>query len=225
MGPDVAGPDVPGPDVPGPGTSGSAGTRLRLLSLLGVLALLVGALVVRSHGRGSTPATQAAQATRTAPDLAALRAGTALRACPSGVSPALPHLVLPCLGGGPAVALSGAPSGVPTLVNLYGSWCGPCAGEMPFLVGFSRLAGERVRLLGIDTEDEPAKALAFARDFGAHWPSVVDDDRAVLSRYGSGPPVTLFVAATGAITYVQVGGFRDVAAVRAAVAEHLGVRV
>jgi len=96
---------------------------------------------------------------------------------------------------------------------------------MPYLVGFARLAGDRVRLLGVDTEDEPAKALAFNRDFGAHWPSVVDDDRAILSRYGSGPPVTLFVTGRGAIAFVQVGGFRDVAAMRAAVAQHLGVRV
>ena len=203
-------------------------SRARLLALLGVLALLVGALVVRSSSGRSTPATQAAGAPRvaaTAPDLAALRAAAALRPCPRGISSALPHLVLPCLGGGPAVALDGAPSGVPTLVNVYGSWCGPCAREMPHLVGFSKLAGARVRLLGVDTEDEPAKALAFSRDFGAHWPAVVDDDRAVLSRYGSGPPVTLFVDAKGAITFVQVGGFRDVAAVRAAVARHLGVRV
>ncbi len=200
-------------------------TRVRLLSLLGVVALLAAALVVGSHHGSSAPVTQAATATRTPPDLEALRSAAALGPCPGGLSPALPHLVLGCLGGGPPIAVDGAPSGVPTLVNLYGSWCGPCAKEMPYLVSFARLAGDRVRLLGVDTEDEPAKALAFNRDFGAHWPSVVDDDRAILSRYGSGPPVTLFVTGRGAIAFVQVGGFRDVAAMRAAVAQHLGVRV
>ena len=158
------------------------------------------------------------------PDLAPLRAAAALTPCPSAVSVDLPDLTLPCLGGGPDVALRGA-TGRPTLVNVYGSWCGPCQEEMPLLVDLSRLAGDRLDLVGVDTLDEPSLALRFAKDLGQHWPAVVDDDKKVLVQYASGPPVTLFVDARGKVVHVKTGPFRSLAELRAQVAEHLGVRV
>ena len=161
-----------------------------------------------------------------APDrLAALRAAAALDPCPSSIGRDLPDLVLPCLGGGPMVHLRGPGTGVPTLVNVYGSWCGPCQDEMPTLVTFAGQAGNRVHLLGVDTEDEPSQALPFAHDYGQHWAAVQDDDKAVLRRYASGPPVTLFVDAAGRTVFVHTGPFRGLADLRAAVATHLGVRV
>ena len=157
--------------------------------------------------------------------LAALRSAAALDPCPSSIGRDLPDLVLPCLGGGPAVHLRGPGTGVPTLVNVYGSWCGPCQDEMPTLVAFAKQAGHRVQLLGVDTEDEPSQALPFARDYGQHWAAVQDDDKAVLARYASGPPVTLFVDASGKTVFVHTGPFRGLADLRAAVATHFGVRV
>lgn len=155
-------------------------------------------------------------------DLEPLRQAAALAPCPTGVGE-VPHLVLPCLGGGPDVVLDGAPSGVPTLVNVYGSWCSPCQREMPVLAAFAAKAGSRVALLGVDTEDEPRLALLFARDLHQHWPAVVDDDGALLRHYASGPPVTLFVDRAGKVAFVHRGPFTSVAQLTADVRRHLGV--
>ncbi len=190
----------------------------RALPLLLVGVAVLAALWYGQHDRNPAP--------RTAGDeLAPLRAAAALAPCPTGVGPGLPALTLPCLGGGPDVRLDARPTGVPTLVNVYGSWCAPCQDEMPVLAAFARKAGPRVALLGIDTEDEPRLALRFAKDLGQRWPAVVDAQGAVLRRYAPGPPATLFVDPTGRVRYVHRGAFRSLAALEAAVAEHLGVRL
>lgn len=207
-------------------------SRGRLLALVVMLLAVVAAVTLRSSGRSAPPpaaaaADPAATAVSSVPParLAALRTAAGLDPCPTSLGRDLPDLVLPCLGGGPAVHLRGPGTGVPTLVNVYGSWCGPCQDEMPNLVAFTRLAGERVRLVGIDDEDDPAQALPFARDYGQHWPAVQDDDKRFLPRYAGGPPVTLFVDGGGRTVYVKIGPYRRLADLRAAVAEHLGVRV
>ena len=157
-------------------------------------------------------------------DLAPLRRVAALAPCPTGVGD-VPALTLPCLGGGPDVRLDGDPTGVPTLVNVYGSWCGPCQREMPVLAAFARRAGSKVALLGIDTEDEPRLALLFARDVGQHWPAVVDDEGTFLRHYSPGPPVTLFVDRAGKVVFVHRGPFASLAQVVSAVRTRLGVAV
>lgn len=191
-------------------------TRGRLLTLAVLLAALAGAVAYGLQD-GAAPAKPVAQ------DLAPLRAQARLAPCPSGVSKDLPALTLPCLGGGAAVRLDGPGTGRPTLVNVYGSWCGPCQREMPLLVAFSKAADGKVALLGVDTEDEPRLALLFARDVGQSWPAVVDDDKAVLRRYASGPPVTLFVSAAGGVVHAKIGPFKDVAELSSLTRRYLGV--
>ncbi|MCU1692581.1 MAG: TlpA family protein disulfide reductase [Frankiales bacterium] len=146
----------------------------------------------------------------------------ALEPCPPVVGVGL-DVVLPCLGAGPSVRLDGTPSGVPTLVNVYGSWCGPCREEMPLLAAFRERAAGRVALLGVDAQDDPDGALRLAVASGQHWPAVVDEDGDVLRRYGSGAPVTLLVDGAGEVAFVQRGAFRSAAQLEALVARHLGV--
>ena len=119
---------------------------------------------------------------------------------------------------------SAAP-GRPTLVNVWASWCAPCADEAPELVAFAEKAGDRVGLVGVLTNDDPARGLAFSQDFGIRYPSVVDADAEVLRAYAAGPPVTLFLDADGEVVHVERGAFADLAELEALVAEHLGVRV
>lgn len=198
--------------------------RRRLLALLAVLALLAGALALgvrdEAGDDGRVPAVADGP---DAAELADLRAAAALDDCPAALSPELPDLELPCLGGGDAVEVAASAPGTPTLVNVWGSWCPPCVREVPLLADFSARAGDRVALVGVLTQDSLRSALTFAAESGMRWPSVVDDEGAVMRAFSPAPPVTLFVAADGSVVHVQRGEFTDVAEIEALVAEHLGI--
>jgi thiol-disulfide isomerase/thioredoxin len=72
--------------------------------------------------------------------------------------------------------------GHPVVVNVWGSWCGPCRQEAPDLqAAYTELKPSGVVFLGIDTrDDDPAQARAFQESFGITYPSVVDSGGAVL---------------------------------------------
>ena len=191
-------------------------SRSQWLALLGIGVLLAAAVLLRE---------EPPSAARAEPDLTALRTAASLEPCPAGLGPQMPDVVLPCLGGGPDVELRAQPPGRPTLVNVWASWCAPCAEEAPELVAFAERAGDRVGLVGVLTQDVRSRGLAFSRDFGMRYPSVVDDDGDVLRAFSPGPPVTVFLDAEGRVVHRRSGAFRDLAELEALVAEHLGVRL
>jgi thiol-disulfide isomerase/thioredoxin len=41
----------------------------------------------------------------------------------------------------------------PMVVNVWGSWCGPCKKEMPVLRAFHERAKDKVQLIGVDVEE------------------------------------------------------------------------
>lgn len=188
--------------------------RVDVLALAGVAVLLAGAYLYGQREPATTPG----------PDLVALRSAAALEPCPAGLGPDLPDLALPCLGGGPDVRLDGRPPG-PLLVNIWGSWCAPCVDEVPDLVAFAGKAAGKVGVVGVLTTDTQQRGLAFAKDFGMHYPNIVDDDGLVRARYGGGTPLTLFVDADGTVAYVEAGKMDSLAEIEALVVEHLGVRL
>lgn len=161
-----------------------------------------------------------------------LVARAALDPCPAS-SPAHPHkslpnLTLPCLGTGPAVHLSGL-AGTPTVVNIWGSWCGPCQAETKYLSTVYDAARGKVRFLGVDTEDDPESALDFAPHVTPpmHYPQVVDKTKRVLIALNlpSAVPTTVFVDAAGRVVRVSPGAYHSAAALRADIRRYLGVTV
>lgn len=138
----------------------------------------------------------------------------------------LPALSLECLGSeGDPVAISGKPA-VPTVVNLWASWCGPCIDEMPLLDELSQQSGGKVAVLGIVTSDNRSAATSFAVDMGLTFPSVLDPKGQVVSAEGLvGLPVTMMVDTDGKITYRHIGPYKTIDDLRQDVAEHLGVAV
>lgn len=61
------------------------------------------------------------------------------------------------------------------VLNVWGTWCGPCRDEMPDL----QLAHEQLRsmggtVLGIDVRDDRDAARDFVRDRGITYPSIFD---------------------------------------------------
>ncbi len=157
-------------------------------------------------------------------------ADTVLQPCPEQPDDAatgaqtLPALAFDCLGGG-SLDLGRAP-GTPTLINLWGSWCGPCREELPLLQEFADAAGERVRVVGVISKDGVPQAESFAADAGVSFPGAFDGEGRLMTDLGlNGLPYTYFVDAEGALRFTQIGPVDSVDELRGLVAEHLGVQL
>ena len=141
---------------------------------------------------------------------------------PAAGGGALPDLAFDCPGGG-ELDLARAP-GVPTVVNLWGSWCGPCREELPLLQEFADLAGDRVRVVGLISKDGVPQADSFAADAGVTFPNAFDGEGELMAELGLiGLPYTAFLAADGTLAHSELGPVDSVDELRGLVAEHLGV--
>jgi cytochrome c biogenesis protein CcmG, thiol:disulfide interchange protein DsbE len=154
----------------------------------------------------------------------------ALEPCPAaspgeGDGERLPEVVLPCLGEGPDLEPASL-SGTPTVVNLWASWCAPCVEELPALQAVHERGGERLRVLGVLTQDDARQGLAAAEGLGVTFPSGVDRRGSVKAGLGIAPlPATLFVRADGTVAARYVGPALDEPDLVELVDEHLGVRL
>jgi cytochrome c biogenesis protein CcmG, thiol:disulfide interchange protein DsbE len=189
--------------------------RLLVIALLG--ALLAGCTA-------DTPGTDAAPSTSPAD------VDTVLDPCPEQPDePAtggttLPALSLECLGGG-ELDLARAP-GVPTVVNLWASWCTPCRDELPVLEDFAQAAAGKVKVIGVISKDGVPQAGSFAADAGVTFPGAFDGDGRLMAELGlPGLPATYFLDADGAVVYSETGPVASVGELEDLVAEHLGVRL
>jgi len=139
--------------------------------------------------------------------LAALFLGFGLRHDPH-IYPAalvgrpLPRVGLPGLAGGPAEPLPAVVAEAgrrgPTLLNVFASWCAPCAEEAPALLA---LRAQGVRLVGMAYKDDPAATRAFLARHGDPFTRVLVDrsGRAGVELGVSGAPETFLVGADGVI--------------------------
>jgi thiol-disulfide isomerase/thioredoxin len=166
----------------------------------------------------------------TPPGPGATASASALQACPEQPEAAasgaevMPALSFDCPGGG-TLDLSRAP-GVPTVVNLWGSWCAPCREELPLFQELAASAGEQVRVLGVISKDGLPQAESFAADAGVTFPSALDGDGELMAGLGINVlPHTYFLDADGGLAYTQVGPVTSVEELRGLVAEHLGVQL
>ena len=137
---------------------------------------------------------------------------------------ALPALAFDCPGGG-SLDLARAP-GAPTVLNLWGSWCGPCREELPLLQEFADAAGDRVRVMGVISRDGEPQADSFAADAGITFPSAFDGEGELMAELGlNALPYTAFLDADGRLVHSELGPVESVEELRALVAQHLGVQL
>jgi cytochrome c biogenesis protein CcmG/thiol:disulfide interchange protein DsbE len=88
--------------------------------------------------------------------------------------------------------------GKPVVVNVWGSWCGPCIAEAPVLSRLARQTRGRVQFVGVDIIDQRAPAVAFIHRYGWIYPSVFDPSGDIRDALGLvGQPATVLFDASG----------------------------
>ncbi len=99
--------------------------------------------------------------------------------------------------------------GFPTVVNVWGSWCGPCRAEFPHLQQASANLGKEVAFLGVDSDDDTASAEDFLADNQVPYPSYADQDKKIGRSIGvtAGIPATAFYNAAGEQTFTKFGPY------------------
>ena len=92
-----------------------------------------------------------------------------------------------------------------TLVNVWASWCIPCADEVPFLEQLSK--DKRIKLVGINYKDPTDNARRFLNRHGNPFVAVgVDASGRTSIDWGVyGVPETYLIGRDGAIAYKLVG--------------------
>jgi len=116
----------------------------------------------------------------------------------------LPAFALPPMVAGKPAAAGEGPA---RLVNVFASWCVPCAAEAPQLM---RLKAMGVRIDGIAIRDTAPAVRAFLARHGDPFDRIGDDRNSAvqLSLGSSGVPETFVVDAQGVILEQHVGDVR-----------------
>jgi thiol-disulfide isomerase/thioredoxin len=100
-----------------------------------------------------------------------------------------PEVSGPALGSGQTLSSTAYPGKV-VVLNVWGSWCGPCRKEAPDLQAASEQTKDVAQFLGINTKDRSeAPAVAFVRANRLSYPSIYDPDgKTLLAFAGDLPP-------------------------------------
>ncbi|MBV7696892.1 TlpA disulfide reductase family protein [Streptomyces sp. TRM70350] len=93
------------------------------------------------------------------------------------------------------------------VLNVWGSWCGPCRAEAKNLeTVYQDTKGQGVQFVGINTRDtSTGPALAFEKEFGVTYPSLYDPTGKLMLRFEKGTlnpqaiPSTLVIDRDGKI--------------------------
>lgn len=117
----------------------------------------------------------------------------------------LPEFQLPAaLVGRPGLSTADMAKGEPRLLNIFASWCVPCAGEAPQL---EALKAKGVKIDAIAIRDKPEDITAFLAKYGDPFAAIASDlaSQVLLALGSSGVPETFVVDGKGIIRYQHMG--------------------
>jgi len=121
------------------------------------------------------------------------------------VGKALPEFALPAgFEGTPALRTADFRAGEPRLLNIFASWCVPCAAEAPQL---EALAEAGVPIDGIAIRDREEDIARFLAQYGNPYARIGRDDisEVQVGIGSSGVPETFVVDGEGVIRYQHIG--------------------
>ena len=114
----------------------------------------------------------------------------------------------------------------PMVVNVWGSWCGPCKDEIPILRSFYAKAKNQIPLVGVDVEEANFDdGRLFVERNGITWPNLYDPDGRSRKYFGLGVPVTWFIAPDGSVAGKKIGVLKDEAELISLTKKYLGVQL
>jgi len=132
--------------------------------------------------------------------------------------------LLNCLTGSQKISVESLRG--PLIVNVWGSWCGPCKQEMPYFVDFNQRANGKVKLLGIAVEEAKSQdAKDFIISYGVTWPNLYDAKGVTRANFGMGVPLTWFIDKAGTVVYKHVGVINSTAELIDLTSKYLKVSV
>ncbi|MDN5761235.1 MAG: TlpA family protein disulfide reductase [Microlunatus sp.] len=115
------------------------------------------------------------------------------------------------LGGDGKTIDIAALGGKVVVLNVWGSWCGPCRAEAPALQQASEQTAGVAQFVGLNTKDhDQGPAEAFNRAFGITYPSIWDPTGSILVSLSDtlppkGIPSTLIIDREGRVAARIVG--------------------
>jgi cytochrome c biogenesis protein CcmG/thiol:disulfide interchange protein DsbE len=108
----------------------------------------------------------------------------------------------------PGLASRDLADGKPRLLNVFASWCVPCAAEAPNL---ARLEAGGANIVAVAIRDRPEDVAGFLAAYGNPFSRIGRDDISAvqLSIGSSGVPETFVIDGEGVIRYQHIGDIRD----------------
>lgn len=104
----------------------------------------------------------------------------------------------------------GEQRGQVVMVNFWATWCGPCRVEMPHLNRlYEKYRASGFTLLGVNVDDDAAKATGLADKLGLKFPVLLDSEKKVSRLFDvSTMPSTWLIDRDGRIRH-EHRGYRD----------------
>ena len=118
---------------------------------------------------------------------------------------AAPPFELPGPNGKQKVSLA-EHAGQVVVIDFWATWCAPCKESFPAYQRLAEKFGNRLTVIGISVDEEPAGIPKFARETGATFPLAWDDGQSTSKSYRPPTMPTSFVVdRTGIVRFVHSG--------------------
>jgi cytochrome c biogenesis protein CcmG/thiol:disulfide interchange protein DsbE len=122
--------------------------------------------------------------------------------------PIPPFDLPPIVADRPGLSSRDLADGQPKLLNVFASWCVPCAAEAPNL---TKLEAAGANIVAVAIRDRPEDVARFLEAYGNPFSRIGKDDISAvqLSLGSSGVPETFVIDGKGVIRYQHIGDIRD----------------